>query len=172
MKSRRTDLWPLAIPVMALALAAAPLHAIDGGATPYPDANSEAAWPGKGPIRVFGWMAEARARFWKQRENDQGAVVFVGDALTSEWDAKQMAEAFPGLKVANRGVAGDVSRGVLFRFGEDVLDLFSPLATPGGKPAARFFAKDRIHLANPGYQKWAELLRPALEKLAVPGRKR
>src|SRR4029450_6945403 len=29
----------------------------------------------------------------------------------------------PGLKVANRGIGGDVTRGVLFRLKEDVLDL-------------------------------------------------
>ncbi|MEO8614605.1 MAG: GDSL-type esterase/lipase family protein [Luteolibacter sp.] len=93
------------------------------GPTPYPDPKNEAAWPGKGPIRCFGWMVENRNYFWTQREQNQGAVVFVGDSLTGGWKGPMLAAAFPGLKIANRGVGGDTSRGVLFRFKEDVLDL-------------------------------------------------
>ncbi len=227
-----------------------PATATKDGPTPYPDPKDEAAWPGQGPIRVFGWMVDNRNYFWTQREKDQGAVVFIGDSLTGNW--RQMAEAFPGLKVANRGIGGDVSRGLLFRFREDVLDLkpravvlciggndlsahtnpadveqniaamldqiraysptlpivlcllpprdnpdaptkpgaladlnariarlgagkenivvldlFTALSTPEGKPQEEFFVKDRLHLAAPGYQKWAELLRPAFERLGV-----
>jgi lysophospholipase L1-like esterase len=62
-----------------------------------------------------------RKYFWSQREKDQNGVVFVGDSLTGNW--KDLAKAFPDLKVVNRGIGGDTSRGVLFRFKEDVLDL-------------------------------------------------
>jgi lysophospholipase L1-like esterase len=108
-----------------LMMAATPMvaNAQVTGPTPYPDAKNEAAWPGKGPIRSFGWMVDNRKYFWTQREKDQGAIVFVGDSLTGGWKAPMLAEAFPGLKIANRGVGGDTSRGVLFRFKEDVLDL-------------------------------------------------
>jgi lysophospholipase L1-like esterase len=98
------------------------LRAADGP-TPYPDAKEEKAWPGVGPIRTFGWMVDNRAHFWKQRDKDQSAVVFAGDSLTGGWDNMKLAAAFPKLKVANRGIGGDVSRGLLFRFQEDVLDL-------------------------------------------------
>lgn len=98
------------------------LQAADGP-TPYPDAKDEKAWPGTGPIRTFDWMVDNRASFWKLRDKDQGAVVFAGDSLTGGWDNKKLAAAFPQLKVANRGIGGDVSRGLLFRFQEDVLDL-------------------------------------------------
>lgn len=98
------------------------LHA-QNGPTPYPDSKDNTAWPGKGPIRSFNWMADNRAFFWTQREKAQHAVVFVGDSLVGNWKAPLMASAFPGLKVANRGIGGDVTRGVLFRFKEDVLDL-------------------------------------------------
>lgn len=113
--------------VLSLSLLLSPmfcalLHAVDGP-TPYPDAKDEKAWPGVGPIRAFGWMVDNRASFWKQRDKDQGAVVFAGDSLTGGWDNKKLAAAFPQLKVANRGIGGDVSRGLLFRFQEDVLDL-------------------------------------------------
>jgi lysophospholipase L1-like esterase len=93
------------------------------GPTPFPDPKDEAAWPGAGPIRVFGWMIDNRAYFWTQRQQAQGAVVFVGDSLTGNWDAKLMAAQFPKLKVANRGIGGDTSRGLRFRFKEDALDL-------------------------------------------------
>ncbi|HEY9248548.1 MAG TPA: GDSL-type esterase/lipase family protein [Rariglobus sp.] len=98
------------------------LHAQDGP-TPYPDAKDDAAWPGTGSIRCFDWMNHNRASFWARRAQDQGAVVFVGDSLTAGWKLPGFAAAFPTLKVANRGIGGDVTRGLLFRFKEDVLDL-------------------------------------------------
>ncbi len=238
--------------IAGLVAAAKEVSAAHTGPTPYPDSKDEAAWPGKGPIRVFGWMVDNRNYFWTQREKDAGAVVFVGDSLTGNWDAKSMAAAFPGMKIANRGIGGDVSRGVLFRLKEDVLDLkpkamvlcigtndlsthadpaiveqniaailaevrkydpklpivlcttpprdaaeaptrpgaqadlnariaklgaaqqnltvidlFTPMASADGKPIPELFAKDKLHFAAPGYQKWTELLKPALEKLGA-----
>jgi len=57
---------------------------------------------------------------------------------------EESRQRLPKLKVANRGLGGDVSRGVLWRFKEDVLDL-NPKAivicignndlTASGKPA-------------------------------------
>jgi lysophospholipase L1-like esterase len=96
------------------------------GPTPYPDPHNESAWAGTGPIRVFPWMVDNRNYFWTVRDKNQGAVVFVGDSLLGNWGlAKVKTEkAFPKLKlVANRAIGGDVSRGVLFRLQEDVLDL-------------------------------------------------
>lgn len=89
--------------------------------TPFPDPKDEKAWPGVGPIRVHPWMKDNRAWFWTQRSKDAGKVVFVGDSLTGNW--KDLGSSFPGLAVANRGIGGDGSRGVLFRLQEDVLDL-------------------------------------------------
>jgi len=111
-------------PAGAAPAAPEPAPVAANGPTPFPDAKDEAAWPGKGVIRVFpGWMVDNRNWFWSRREPDQGAVVFVGDSNTGNWKAEEMAKLFPKLKLANRGIGGDVSRGVLFRFKEDVLDL-------------------------------------------------
>ncbi len=66
-------------------------------------------------------MVSNRAAFWNQRAKAQKTVVFSGDSLTGGW--KDLAAAFPTLAVTNRGIGGDVSRGLLFRFQEDVLDL-------------------------------------------------
>ena len=96
------------------------------GPTPFPDPKDETAWKGTGPIRVMAWMTDNRNYFWTQRDAKQGAVVFVGDSLIGNWDLAKVktAQSFPHLKnVANRGIGGDVTRGVLFRFQEDVLDL-------------------------------------------------
>lgn len=109
-----------AMVVAALISATGLLSAADGP-TPYPDPKDEAAWPGVGPIRVGAWMNDNRAYSWTQREKDQGAVVFVGDSLIGGW--KGLRAAFPELKIANRGIGGDVTRGTLFRLQEDVLDL-------------------------------------------------
>ena len=97
------------------------LHAAGNGPSPYPAESDEVAWPGVGPVRVGNWMTDQRAYFWTLRTSGQNAVVFVGDSLIGGW--KNLRQAFPGVNVANRGIGGDVSRGVLFRFQEDVLDL-------------------------------------------------
>ncbi len=107
---------------MAL-LVGAPVSGAPGtgqtGPTPYPSSVEE--WPGKGVVRVFGWMKENRNYFWTERQKKQGAIVFAGDSLTGNW--KTLGKDFSGTLVANRGIGGDVSRGLLFRFEEDVLDL-------------------------------------------------
>jgi lysophospholipase L1-like esterase len=104
--------------LVVLAGSATPTLAADAP-TPYPaDAK---AWPGEGAIRVFGWMTEDRKRFWKERERKQGALVLAGDSLLGGWKSAEQDLA-PAV-VANRGVGGDTSRGLVFRFQEDVLDL-------------------------------------------------
>jgi lysophospholipase L1-like esterase len=215
------------------------------GPTPYPKDPRD--WPGEGVIRVFDWMSQNRAYFWKFRDKKQGAVVFAGDSLTGNWGG--LEEAFPGLNVANRGIGGDVSRGLLFRFQEDVLDLhpkavvlligsndlsakqdatdtisniaamlemaekqdaalpiilcqipprasrespvdlsevralnariarlaegrkqvivldlFGRFAKPDGSPDPQYFKPDKLHLADPGYNKWRETLAPIFSK--------
>lgn len=89
------------------------------GPTPYPARAED--WPGKGVVRVFGWMKDNRNFFWTERARKRGAVVFAGDSLTGNW--KTLGADFSGTLVANRGIGGDVSRGLLFRFEEDVLEL-------------------------------------------------
>lgn len=89
------------------------------GPTPYPSRAQD--WPGQGVIRVFDWMKDNRAHFWRERERKQGSVVFAGDSLTAQWP--NLTEQFSNVTVANRGIGGDVSRGLLFRFEEDVLAL-------------------------------------------------
>lgn len=82
--------------------------------------------PGAGPIRRYDWFKklwEAKRSGWAKRvESDQGAVVFLGDSITQGW-GDDMGGNFPGLKVANRGISGDTTRGVLIRMDEDVLSL-------------------------------------------------
>lgn len=97
------------------------LHASAGGPTPYPDPAQAQAWPGEGAIRLFGWMSQDRARFWNERDRKQGAVVLAGDSLFGGW--KTAERDLAPLRVANRAIGGDTSRGLLFRFQEDVLAL-------------------------------------------------
>ena len=68
--------------------------------------------PGAGPIRRMEWFQN----LWKQRrtmwaglvDQDRGAVVFLGDSITQGWGGG-LGAAFPGVKVANRGISGDTS---------------------------------------------------------------
>jgi lysophospholipase L1-like esterase len=82
--------------------------------------------PGAGPIRRYDWFQNVwrarRSSFAQRREGDRGAVVFLGDSITQGWGGG-LGAAFPGVKVANRGIDGDTSRGVLIRLKEDVVDL-------------------------------------------------
>lgn len=81
--------------------------------------------PGAGPFRQAVWFRlvwkERRLGAWERRDTDRGAVVFAGDSIIQGWLG--LAGAFPDCKVANRGIAGDTTRGLLFRFREDVLQL-------------------------------------------------
>lgn len=82
--------------------------------------------PGEGPIRRQDWFR----KLWKERRSawasrvglDQNALVFLGDSITQGWD-DNLQSAFPGVKVANRGISGDTTRGMLIRLQEDVLEL-------------------------------------------------
>ena len=82
--------------------------------------------PGAGPIRRYDWFRglwkERHATWAKRIEQDQNAVVFLGDSITQGW-GDDLQGAFPGLKAANRGISGDTTRGMLIRLKEDVLDL-------------------------------------------------
>ena len=100
-------------------IASAPANSSKTGPTPYPAAGKD--WPGEGVIRVFGWMKDNRESFWKQRERKQGAWVLAGDSLLGNW--KTAERDLAPIPTANRAIGGDVSRGLLFRFQEDVLEL-------------------------------------------------
>jgi lysophospholipase L1-like esterase len=82
--------------------------------------------PGSGPIRRYDWFrklwAQKRTAWAGEVQKDQGALVFLGDSITQGWGAK-MGGNFAGVKVANRGISGDTTRGVLIRLQEDVLSL-------------------------------------------------
>ena len=81
--------------------------------------------PGAGPIRRLDWFKAlwvAKRTTWaSQVQQDQGALVFLGDSITQGWG--DVGSSFPGIKIANRGIGGDTSRGVLIRLKEDVLDV-------------------------------------------------
>ena len=77
--------------------------------------------PGRGPFHLYPWMAGFRRSFKQQVTARQHAVVFAGDSLFGDWAT--LSADFPALNLANRRIGGDASRGLLFRFQEDVLDL-------------------------------------------------
>jgi len=87
---------------------------------------SDAGLPGGGPIRRYDWFqnlwTQRRSAWASRAELDRYSLVFVGDSITQGW-GDRMGDTFPGVKVANRGISGDTSRGVLIRLEEDVLSL-------------------------------------------------
>ncbi|MDB5389744.1 MAG: multifunctional acyl-CoA thioesterase and protease and lysophospholipase [Planctomycetaceae bacterium] len=82
--------------------------------------------PGAGPIRRYDWFKglwnQRRAAWAKAVEKDQKSLVFLGDSITQGW-GDDLKGSFPGVKVANRGISGDTTRGMLIRLKDDVLAL-------------------------------------------------
>ncbi len=87
---------------------------------------SDEGLPGAGPIRRYDWFRDLwrqRRQQWQQQiDRDQSAVVFLGDSITQGW-GDQMQGSFDKLQVANRGISGDTTRGMLLRLEQDVLAL-------------------------------------------------
>jgi len=87
---------------------------------------SDDGLPGEGTIRRADWFRNLwtqKRTAWAQRiEADQGAVVFLGDSITQGW-GDDFSKRFPGMKIANRGISGDTTRGMLLRMPDDVLAL-------------------------------------------------
>ena len=87
---------------------------------------SDEGLPGAGPLRRYDWFkklwTEKRSGWAKRVEQDQGALVFLGDSITQGW-GDDLGGALPGVRVANRGISGDTTRGVLLRLKEDVIAL-------------------------------------------------
>jgi hypothetical protein len=112
--------------LLALAVCAITSAATPQGTGPFALPPTDEGLPGVGPIRRYDWFQklwrERRAAWAGQREQDRGAVVFLGDSITQQWGSGLDA-AFPGIEVANRGISGDTTRGVLIRLRDDVLVL-------------------------------------------------
>ncbi len=69
-----------------------------------------------------GSWTDRRTAWAARAEQDRNAVVLLGDSITQGW-GEDFSAWFPGVKIANRGISGDTSRGVLIRLQEDVLAL-------------------------------------------------
>jgi len=102
------------------ALAADPTHYA------LPAVTAEAKLPGEGALRRYdGYVKRwntVRPQWAADVAKDQGAVVFFGDSITQGWGT-DFKKAFEGMKLANRGIGGDTTRGMLLRLQEDVLSL-------------------------------------------------
>lgn len=123
--------------------------------------------PGVGPFNIvlpwfIGHRDERLAQFSTTKVDDMGAVVFFGDSISEGWN---LAQSFPKLKTANRGIAGDTTRGMLCRLHPNVLDLqpkaivllggindlFNPLqGTPEAIAQNVRSMLEKIHAATPG----------------------
>lgn len=123
MKSH-THLAPLLLLTLVPVLGQIATPSADGSRFELP--ATDEGLPGAGPIRRYDWFRRLwseRRSVWAQRvAQDQEAVVFLGDSITQGW-GDDFRGSFPGLKLANRGIGGDTTRGVLIRLREDVLAL-------------------------------------------------
>jgi lysophospholipase L1-like esterase len=96
------------------------------GASKFAIPATDKGLPGEGPIRRYEWFQklwERKRSGWAERvQADHGALVFLGDSITQGW-GDQFRGHFKEVPVANRGISGDTTRGVLIRLKEDVLSL-------------------------------------------------
>ena len=87
--------------------------------------TSDDGLPGAGPIRrkpAFQTSWGQRRMGWsKSVADDQKALVLLGDSITQGWGTRTEKE-FPNVKIANRGIGGDTTRGMLIRI-DDVIAL-------------------------------------------------
>lgn len=122
--------WLLLV-IVAFAFGSPPTPAQDPSASTRSPAHFEIpptdeGLPGAGPIRRYDWFRnlwkERRERWAQRADQDRHAVVLLGDSITQGW-GEDFSAWFPGMKIANRGISGDTSRGVLIRLQEDVLAL-------------------------------------------------
>ncbi len=125
---RRLPLFALTLPFLtAVGISPAqPSHSSVAADQRYEIPATDDGLPGQGPIRRYDWFRELwrkRRSAWAKRvEQDQHALVFLGDSITQGW-GDDLGGAFPNVKVANRGISGDTTRGMLIRLQEDVLAL-------------------------------------------------
>ena len=98
----------------------------DGAADAFTLPATDDHLAGSGPLRRYDWFQnlwrKKRSVWAQQVEQDQGALVFLGDSITQGW-GDDFGGAFTGIKTANRGISGDTTRGMLLRLDEDVLAL-------------------------------------------------
>ena len=101
-----------------------PCRADEPAAFAIPD--SDEGLPGAGPIRRSDWFKnlwkERRGEWAGRKAADKRALVFLGDSITQGF-GDDFQGAFPGAKLANRGISGDTTRGMLLRLADDCLAL-------------------------------------------------
>ncbi len=112
---------PASPPVTVPAVAAAPAQPESPFAIPATDDGLPGAGPIRRTVRFKQVWVDRRTPWASQVQQDQGALVFLGDSITQGWG--DVGSSFPGIKTANRGISGDTSRGVLIRLQADVLSL-------------------------------------------------
>ncbi|MGA0134183.1 MAG: GDSL-type esterase/lipase family protein [Opitutales bacterium] len=113
-------------PFLALLLSVFSLSAADPASFALPAPSAEGTLPGEGALRRYDGYVKRwntiRPQWATEVAKDQGSVVFFGDSITQGWGT-DFRKAFEGMKLANRGIGGDTTRGMLLRLQEDVLSL-------------------------------------------------
>ena len=126
--------WPRRLPILIacfLALASSGIGRAQNAAPQTPDPfalpATDDGLPGAGPIRRYDWFQQ----LWRERRVRMGEDARAGPGrgrVPRRFDhagvgRRRCAAAFPGVKIANRGISGDTTRGVLIRLQDDVLAL-------------------------------------------------
>ena len=91
-----------------------------------PSIEAEKDLPGEGTLRRYAGYVNTwqrlRSQWATEIQKDQNAVVILGDSITQGWPPN-FRGSFAGMKLANRGIGGDTTRGMLIRLEQDVLSL-------------------------------------------------
>ena len=88
--------------------------------------DTDEGLPGAGPLRRTEWFRgvwrNRRSSWLNKTDEGKNSIVFLGDSITQGW-SDDFRGFFGDLKVINRGISGDTSRGLLLRLPGDVLAL-------------------------------------------------
>jgi lysophospholipase L1-like esterase len=118
--------FPTCLPLAVFLLLATSPVAPGKAAADFQIPATDAGLPGEGPIRRYDWFQnlwqKKRSVWATEVEKDQKALVFLGDSIIQGW-GPNLKGSFGEVKVANRGISGDTTRGMLVRMQEDVLAL-------------------------------------------------
>ncbi len=126
MKLHTLLLLSFVVPAIPFGVVVSSVHGEDSAISRMALPETDDGLPGTGPIRRYDWFRDLWMRLrtdWsKQIDQDQKSLVFLGDSITQGW-GEELGKSFPGVKLANRGIGGDTTRGMLIRLKEDVLAL-------------------------------------------------
>jgi len=108
---------------------------------------------GKSPDQVAADFRAFAAKVHSQLPKTHIAFIAIKPSI-ARWNL------YPKMKQANELIAGFIDKDPRLSF----VDIATPMLGSDGKPRQELFAKDDLHLSAKGYEVWASVVRPHLNR--------